>query len=588
MKSKTKAAILILLTIALATTMLTPLLAIVSSPIQQEAYTDWYTTSNTYGQDVAAGDIDNDGTEEIVTVNYYLTTDPWPASPSYFTRYGQIRIFNHTGTALQQECNYLWTNDTYYWREIFAVCIEDVNNDGRKEIITGGRIWELSPNAYEGEIAVWNWTGTTLIQLKYAKWSSPDNNLVYDVCAADVDNDGTVEIASTGTYHNDTTQISSELRIWNYTGITTPPATEYTKQVWTSEMLYLTSVTTADVDNDTQTEIITGGYRRSTTNYYIGQLKIWNWNGTTITLEKTEEWGTFTAGDSCVLYQVYAADLADDNGLTEIITVGYRNLTAYVAQVRIWNWNTTHMTLRQNKEWTGPTSAYVCGVYAKEVDSDDTLEIITLGTEAVNASFSQAQLRTWEWNGTAMLYEQEAKWGNVTTGLDLAVDDVDDDQINEILCIGNIQKTYWNAYLIIESIPDLIPPDIGTPEQNPTSPVEEGTPVGVRVYICDYGVGLENATLEYSTDNGSSWNPIAMSYNGTYDKWEATIPGQPAETAVQYRIVAFDVAENMQVEDNAGSYYVYSVIPEYTMLLPLLFMTATLIAFALTRTRKKP
>jgi len=173
-------------------------------------------------------------------------------------------------------------------------------------------------------------------------------------------------------------------------------------------------------------------------------------------------------------------------------------------------------------------------------------------------------------------------------GIRVVLDDVDEDMINEMICIGNIQKTCWNAYLTIESIPDLIPPDIGTPEQNPTSPIEEDTPVGVRVYIFDYGVGLENATLEYSTDNGSSWNPITMSYNGTYDKWEATIPGQPAETAVQYKIVAFDLAENMQVADNAGSYYVYSVVPEYTMLLPLLFMTATLIAFALTRTRKKP
>jgi hypothetical protein len=246
------------------------------------------------------------------------------------------------------------------------------------------------------------------------------------------------------------------------------------------------------------------------------------------------------------------------------------------------------MILKQNKEWTGPRSATASGVFTGEVDSDDTLEVITLGTETVNASFSQAQLRTWNWNGTDMLLEDETKWGNVTSGIRIALDDVDDDMINEMICIGNIQKTCWNAYLTIESIPDLIPPDIGTPEQNPTSPIEEDTPVGVRVYIFDYGVGLENATLEYSTDNGSSWNPITMSYNGTYDKWEATIPEQPAETAVQYKIVAFDLAENMQIADNAGSYYVYSVVPEYTMLLPLLFMTATLIAFALTRTRKKP
>jgi len=35
------------------------------------------------------------------------------------------------------------------------------------------------------------------------------------------------------------------------------------------------------------------------------------------------------------------------------------------------------------------------------------------------------------------------------------------------------------------------------------------------------------------------------------------------ETYVKYKIVAYDNAENMAVEDNAGQYYTYTVIPEF-------------------------
>jgi virulence-associated protein VapD len=335
--------ILILTTLIIATCLatLTPLHAkYVTNSIREEAYTDWYTVNNTYANDVATGDLDNDGTVEIVEGITYHTGKPWPPVPSYDYRYGQIRIFNHNGTTLQLEYTSNWTIAETAYRDFYALCIEDIDNDGTKEIITGSCIWEqIGAGEYEGELAVWNWTGTTLNQEKYTKWYAPHQDLVYDVWAGDVDGDNQTDIVTTGTYYNETsTYVCSELKIWNATGIVYPnPKPECTQQWWTNELVYSRSVTAADVDNDTQTEIITAGYRRTQTNYYISQLKIWSWNGTTLTLEKTEEWGSFTAGDSCTIYEVYAADLADDNNLTEIVTVGYRNLTAAIAQVRIWN-----------------------------------------------------------------------------------------------------------------------------------------------------------------------------------------------------------------------------------------------------------
>jgi len=42
-----------------------------------------------------------------------------------------------------------------------------------------------------------------------------------------------------------------------------------------------------------------------------------------------------------------------------------------------------------------------------------------------------------------------------------------------------------------------------------------------------------------------------------------TISKLPIGTYVKYKIIAYDYAENVAVDDNAGEYYLYSVIPEF-------------------------
>jgi hypothetical protein len=41
---------------------------------------------------------------------------------------------------------------------------------------------------------------------------------------------------------------------------------------------------------------------------------------------------------------------------------------------------------------------------------------------------------------------------------------------------------------------------------------------------------------------------------------------------VSFKITAFDNAGNMATEDNAGEYYVYNVIPEFTLIALLSFI----------------
>jgi hypothetical protein len=132
---------------------------------------------------------------------------------------------------------------------------------------------------------------------------------------------------------------------------------------------------------------------------------------------------------------------------------------------------------------------------------------------------------------------------------------------------------------------DVNPPQIGVPAQEPPSEmVTPDTNVIVSVNITDTESGVKNATLHYNLNNTETWTTIVMSYNSTSHLYYATILNQSKGTDVKYMIVAYDKAENMAVEDSAGQYYTYKVIPEFPSFFILsLFMIATLLAVVVCR-----
>lgn len=112
---------------------------------------------------------------------------------------------------------------------------------------------------------------------------------------------------------------------------------------------------------------------------------------------------------------------------------------------------------------------------------------------------------------------------------------------------------------------DNTPPNIQTPLQMPiANNVSFGQYVSVLVNVTDFESGLREVILSYSLDNGITWKNITMQLNFTLGLYEGEIPEQPLGTWVRYEIVAYDNANNVAVEDNAGGYYTYHVIPEFT------------------------
>jgi len=131
---------------------------------------------------------------------------------------------------------------------------------------------------------------------------------------------------------------------------------------------------------------------------------------------------------------------------------------------------------------------------------------------------------------------------------------------------------------------DTVPPSIGLPTRTPAGDVQPNQAVQVSVSVTDITSGVKNAVLQYTTNNGITWTSITMNYNPATSLYETTMPGQPAGTLVKYKIVAYDNAENQATYDNAGQYFVYTVVPEFPPIIILpLFALLTILAIVLAR-----
>jgi len=134
---------------------------------------------------------------------------------------------------------------------------------------------------------------------------------------------------------------------------------------------------------------------------------------------------------------------------------------------------------------------------------------------------------------------------------------------------------------------DITPPTIGTPFQNPDpTAVEPYQNVTVTVDVVDYETEIREVILSYSINESQTWINTTM-HNVSNNTYMGKIPGFEAGTHVQYKIIAYDNANNPSVEDKNGEYYVYTVIPEFPNLLVFIFIITTLITVIITKINKR-
>jgi predicted PolB exonuclease-like 3'-5' exonuclease len=276
------------------------------SNLALEKVKSWYWTSDTYIESVAVGNVDGDGSLEIITGGHYNGGS---------RNVAQLVVWNGSNLALENVKAWYWVGDT----SIESVAVGDVDGDGAKEIVTGGT-YDDGTN-YIAQLCIWNGSNLTVEKVKAWYWT--EVNQIFSVTIGNVDADGQTEIVTGGSYLNDTRYIA-QLCVWN--GATL--GLENVKTWYLSGDTNVESVSVGDVDGDGGAEIITGGYYNGISN---SNAQLCVWNGATLALENVEAW--FWISDTTI--KSVALGDVDGDGQVEIITVGYYNYN--VAQLCIWN-----------------------------------------------------------------------------------------------------------------------------------------------------------------------------------------------------------------------------------------------------------
>ena len=109
--------------------------------------------------------------------------------------------------ALENVKTWYWTSNTY----IQSVTVDDVDNDGKNEIITGGNYYD--GNQEGAQLCVWNGENLSLQNVRTWHWSS--STLIVSVAVGDVDGDGKKRNSNWRAGIARGTGYISQLSVWN-------------------------------------------------------------------------------------------------------------------------------------------------------------------------------------------------------------------------------------------------------------------------------------------------------------------------------------------------------------------------------------
>jgi len=452
--------------------------------VEKEQHWDTYMVGGTCifaTQNIFLSDLDADGVTEIITGGYTYDLDNGTRAHNS----APLKIWNWNGENLTLEASYTWPEDS---GAAYIVCVAagDPNLDGTTNLLTGGMMTNSS-GTY-AQLRIWRWDGIDLTLKTSKEWNNTIGaSRVTAAVINDTDKDGTPEILTTGrTFNSDTNQTNAELRVWHWNG--TELMLLKSVEWRNGEAASANSLTAADINNDGKIEVATAGFNHDLANS-TGQLRIWRWNGTELFLLANEEWQTIpntyaltSAGGvqgNTVVNNVKTGDV-DNDGTLEIVTGGFTYDGEKVGgQIRIWNLTGQIITLENSYEWTSEDITEVKSITLNDVDADGNTEIVTSGVTAGLNSFTEnattketAQLKVWSWNGRTLALKQSADWtvGEGVCAWNVASGDIDKDGTVEIITVGCMYVTdMCDPDMRIWSIAEVLPTSTVTSSQLPSA-----------------------------------------------------------------------------------------------------------------------
>ena len=379
----------------------------------------WNDVSNI--NSVVEADVDGDGAVEIVTAGYYNDGERDVA---------QLVVWNGTTFEVENIKVWYWTGDT----RINSVTVADVDDEAGLEIVTGGY---FNDDIHDwAQLVVWN--GTTLDVENIRTWYWTGDTRINSVAVANVDDDTDVEIV-TGGYFNDDVRDWAQLVVWNGTTLEVENLKVW---YWTGDTR-INSVAVANVDDDTDVEIVTGGY-------FNDNIRDWaqlvTWDGATLEVEPLTVW--YWTGETRI-NSVAVGDV-DGDGAEEIVTGGYYTDGVKMAQLVVWNGTSMAVENVAAGDWT--SEAMINAIAIGNVDLDAGVDIVT-GGYYFDGERDEAQLVTWDGATLALESLKVWYWTSDTRINSVAIGNVDTDGFEEILTGGYYNDgANINAELVVWTI----------------------------------------------------------------------------------------------------------------------------------------
>jgi parallel beta-helix repeat protein len=381
----------------------------------------WRWGGNTTITCVAAGDVDGDGASEIVTGGYYFDG---------VRNVALLHVWNGSTLTVERSVPWFWGGNTV----VTSLAVGDVDGDGKTEIVTGGYYFDGVRNV--AQLHVWN--GATLAVKKVQTWYWGGNTIITCLAIADADGDGQKEIVTGGCYFDGTRTVAL-LHVWNGSTLAVKKVQSW---AWGGDTT-VNCLAVGDLYGDGQKEIVTGGYYFDGTRR-VAQLHVWN--GTTLAVKAVTTW---CWSGSTEISSVCVGDV-DGDGASEIVTGGfYFDGVRNVALLHVWN---AALSVERSVRWFWGGDTKALSVAFGDVDGDGKTEIVTGGyyfdgAEKVaqlhvwdNASFDVKDVKTWYWAGNTVVNS-------------VAIGDVDNDLLSEIVTSGTFYSgSYDNAQLMEWSV----------------------------------------------------------------------------------------------------------------------------------------
>ena len=405
----------------------------------QEAQQHWETygvggACNHATQNLHVADVDGDGVMEIIVGAFMYHVINGSTTPSE----GSIRIWNWNGQNVTLEKAQNWAGATE------VTYVADADGDDIQELFTAGVL--RNETGVFGSLRVWQWYHNELSLVTHKEGFS-----VESIFVADVDTDGSNEIITVGRMKVDS-HYAPQLCIWKLEQNNL--ILMETLALDAADVASAISVYAHDLDDDGETEIITGGYSGALNNSK-GQLSIWNWNGEELSLKADEKWQMVAnsyaqniAGGvlgNTVVYNLKVGDV-DGDGAPEIVTAGFVYDGEDVnGQLLVWSWDGVVLTQKSHTEWISDSITLVYCISLDDVDGDSRLEVVAGGMTGAYGSFktdetslNRGQLGVWGWDGKSLVLEHTQDWtiGEGTCVWNVGTADLDNDGKVEIVTSG--------------------------------------------------------------------------------------------------------------------------------------------------------